>query len=140
MRHVMRSRRAVVLLLFGTVFVIIGCSYIGLQREITASPIAAQSYAAHLKLMPLDAWGWLFIACGAAGIGGGLTGYHTAGFTALMLISSWWGAEFLASWASTGYNRAVLGALTWLLVVGVLAVIVGWRDPPRPLLYDPEGS
>lgn len=139
MTPVARSRRSAILFLFGTVFILVGASYIGLEDQITASPVAAQSYAAHLALMPLDVWAWLFIGCGAVGVAAALARHHTLGFTALMGISSWWGAEFIASWITTGYDRAVLGALLWLLLVGVLGVVVGWRDPPpRAFDYDPR--
>jgi hypothetical protein len=139
----LRSRRSAILLLFGTVFVLVGFSYLGLEDQITASPVAAQSYAAHLELMPLDVWAALFIGCGVVAVVAALARRHTLGFTALMGISSWWGAEFIASWITTGYDRAVLGALLWLLLVGVLGVVVGWRDPAptrSAFEYDPQGG
>lgn len=131
-----RSRRSAVLLIFGVLFVLIGLSYMGLQSQITASPVAAQSYSAHLRLMPLNAWAWIFITCGAVAVAAGVTMRHTAGYVALMAICSWWGLEFIASWLATGYTRAIIGALTWAGLAGALAVIVGWRDP-YPLITGP---
>lgn len=125
-----RSRRSALLLLFGAVFVLLGFQYLGQAAQITATPQARLSYQAHLQLMPLDVWAWVFIGCGAGAIVAGVCRWHTLGFTLLMGISSWWGLEFAASWLSNGYGRAVIGALQWALIVGVLAICVGWRDPP----------
>lgn len=130
LRGATSSRRSAVLLLFGFVFVIVGLTYLGQSSEITRSQASSASYRAHLQLMPLDAWACLFIGAGGLSFVAGLTAHHTLGFTVLMAMCSWWGLEFIASWLSTGYVRAVLGALVWLLLAGILAVIVGWRDPP----------
>lgn len=131
-----RSRRSLVLLVFGTLYVLIGVSYLGQAAEITRSPAAALSYKAHLALMPLDVWAWLFIAAGAAGILGGLTMRHPLGFSALMVMSTWWGAEFIGSWIVTGYGRAVLGALVWIALSAALLIIVGWADPQELRIVD----
>lgn len=136
LRRAVRSRRSLVLLVYGTLFVLIGVSYLGQAAEITRSPAAALSYEAHLALMPLDVWAWLFIAAGAAGLVGGLTMSHPMGFTALMVMSTWWGAEFIGSWIVTGYDRAVLGALVWIALTGALLIIVGWPDPPGAVRID----
>lgn len=136
LRRAVRSRRSLVLLVFGTLFVLIGCTYLGQADEIIRSPAAALSYRAHLALMPLDVWAWLFIATGAAGILGGLTMRHPLGFTALMVVSTWWGAEFIGSWIVTGYARAVLGALVWIALTGALLIIVGWPDPTEVRIVD----
>lgn len=136
LRGATRSRRSLVLLVFGTLFVLIGFSYLGQAAEITRSPAAALSYRAHLALMPLDVWAWLFIGCGTAGIIGGLTMRHPLGFTALMVMSTWWGAEFIGSWIVTGYDRAVLGALVWIALSAALLIIVGWPDPTEIRIVD----
>lgn len=136
LRRATRSRRSLVLLVFGVLFVFIGLSYLGVEDQITSSPIAAQSYRAHLALMPLDAWAWLFIGCGTTGIVGGLTMNHALGYCALMVISTWWGAEFVGSWLVTGYDRAVLGALTWMGLTAALLIVVGWPDPTDVRISD----
>jgi hypothetical protein len=136
MRWAVRSRRSLVLIVFGTLFVLIGISYLGQAAEITASPAAALSYRAHLALMPLDVWAWLFVVAGTAGLVGGLTYRHEIGYTALMVISTWWGAEFIGSWIVTGYARAVLGALVWIALSAALLIIVGWPDPTEVRIGD----
>jgi hypothetical protein len=136
LRRSVRSRRSLVLLVFGVLFVLIGFSYLGQAAEITRSPAAALSYRAHLALMPLDVWAWLFVGCGTAGIVGGLTMRHPLGFTALMVMSTWWGAEFIGSWVVTGYDRAVLGALVWIALSAALLIIVGWPDPTEIRIVD----
>lgn len=136
LRRAVRSRRSLVLLVFGTLFVLIGVSYLGQAEEITRSPAATLSYRAHLALMPLDVWAWVFIGCGAAGLVGGLTMRHPLGYTALMVISTWWGAEFIGSWIVTGYGRAILGALVWIALTAALLIIVGWPDPTEVRITD----
>lgn len=131
LRGAVRSRRSRVLLVFGALFVLIGFSYLGVESQITASPQAALPFRGHLALFPLDVWACMFIAVGAAAIAGGLARYQTLGYTALMTMSTWWGIEYVVSWLMTGYDRAVLGALTWTGLSSVLAVIVGWPDPPQ---------
>lgn len=127
-----RSRRSIVVTMFGTMYALVGGAQLGTADQIKASPIAARSYRAHLELMPLDVWAWLFIGCGLVAVAAGLTMWHTIGFASLMGISAWWGLEFIASWWSTGYDRAVIGALTWLLLAGLLAVVSGWPDSAPP--------
>ena len=131
-----RSRRSLVLLVFGTLYVLIGLSYLGQAAEIMRSPAASRSYTAHLALMPLDAWAWLFIAAGAVGFLGGLTMRHRLGYPALMVMSTWWGLEFIGSWVVTGYARAVLGALVWIALSAALLIIVGWPDPAEVRIVD----
>jgi hypothetical protein len=136
LRRAVRSRRSLVLLVFGVLFVLIGFSYLGQAAEITRSPAAALSYKAHLALMPLDVWSWLFIATGAVGIAGGLTVSHPPGYGALIAISTWWAAEFVLSWALTGYGRAVLGALVWIALSAALLIVAGWPDPHEVRIVD----
>lgn len=124
-----RSRRIRVVLLFGVLFVLIGFGYLGVQDQLAASPAAMRTYRAHLKLMSLDGWAWAFVACGAVALAAGVWCRDTLGFTVLMAVSSWWGFMFIASWLITGYDRAVISALVWLLIVGVLAIVAGWDDP-----------
>ncbi len=125
----LRSRRALVLVMFGGVFVLAGYAQVTLEPDVTRNPIYSRNYAAHLELFDLRTWGWLFIGCGLVALVAALARRHVVGFTALMGIASLWASEFLATWLSTGYDRAVLGALTWGLLVGLLAVVVGWEDP-----------
>lgn len=123
------SKRSLVLIMFGVTFFLIGWSYLGMAGEIERSPAASLAYRGHLNMMPLDWWGKLFMFCGAMAALGGLIHRHVIGFTALMAVSGWWGLEFVASWAINGYTRALIGALTWLLLVGLLLVISSWPDP-----------
>ncbi len=132
----LRSRRALVLLVFGVMFILIGGSYLGVEDEITASPVAAQSYKTHLALMPLDAWAWAFIGTGTAAVVGGLTRRQPLGYSALMVMATAWGLEFVGSWIVTGYDRAVIGALLWLGLAAALLIIVGWPDPNEVRIVD----
>lgn len=136
LRGAFRSRRALVLLTFGVLYVLIGTSYLGLEDQITASSIGAQTYRAQLALMPLDGWAWAFIGTGTAGIAGGLTGRQPLGFGALVLMAAGWGVEFIGSWVVTGYDRAVIGALLWVGLAAALCIIAGWPDPHEVRIVD----
>lgn len=127
-----RRKRASVLLLLGVIFVINGYVLFDTADLVARSPIAAQSYAAHLDVMPMTAWGWVFGVVGAGSAISGLVNRFPAwvGFTGLYLLAGFWAGLFVASWASTGYGRAWLGALQWGAIVGVLAIIADWEDPP----------
>lgn len=143
LRRAVRSRRSLVLLVFGILYTLVGISYLGQAAEITRSPAATLSYRAHLALLPLDMWAWLFVGAGTAGIAAGLSMHHVPGYTALMVISSWWGLEFVGSWIVTGYDRAVLGALVWVALAAALGIISGWPDPAEVRITDlppPRGS
>jgi hypothetical protein len=135
-RRAARSRRSLVLLLFGVLYVLIGASYIGLEDQITSSPFGAQSYHAQLALMPLDGWSLAFIGTGVAGLLGGLTGRQPLGFGALVVMASAWGVEFIASWVTTGYDRAAIAALMWVGLAAALCIIAGWPDPHEVRIVD----
>lgn len=136
LRRAVRSRRSLVLLVFGTLFVLIGISYLDQADQLTSSPAAAQAYTAHLALFDLKVWALLFIGTGAAGIFGGLRMRHEVGYTALMVMATWWGAEFVGSAIVTGTGRPVLGALVWIGLSAALLIIVGWPDPAEIRIVD----
>ena len=82
--------------------------------------------------MPLESWGWVFMVVGLIG---GMSGFATkipawVGFAILQALSTLWALLFIASWADTGYGRAWISGLTWMLVSGLLFIISDWEDPP----------
>lgn len=127
-----RHKRASVLVLFGCVYALTGWVQQDTAPQFKASPMARLSYRAQTDVMPLEAWGWVFVAVGIAGIAFALLGPwpQWAGFGVLQGLSLFWGSLFIASWWETGYSRAGIGALTWLLVSGVLFIVADWEDPP----------
>lgn len=127
-----RRKRASVLLLLGVIFVINGWVMVDTADQLRRSPIAQQSYAAHLDVVGMTTWGWAFAVIGAASAISGLFTRLPAwvGFGGLQLLASLWGLLFIASYAQTHYGRAWLGALQWGAIVGILVIISDWDDPP----------
>lgn len=127
-----RRKRASILLLLGIIFVINGWVIIDTADQLARSPIAQQSYAAHLDVFGMTAWGWIFAVVGSTSAIAGLVPRLPAwvGFAGLQLLATFWGLLFIASYAQTGYGRAWLGALQWGAIVGILVIISDWDDPP----------
>ncbi len=130
--RVARRKRASVLLLLGAIFAVNGYVILDTAEGLKRFPQASLSYEAHTDVLPMEAWGWLFLVVGVASA---LAGWFRrlpawAGFAGLQGLSTIWGLLFVASWAQTDYGRAWFGALQWANVAGVLAIIAGWEDPP----------
>lgn len=133
-----RRKRALILLLIGSVFVIQGWVQYDQASMISKSPLAQLSYAAHLDVMPLKAWGVVFMLVGAlAGVCGFVRRLPAwIGFAMLQLLSLFWGGLFAASYFQNGYGRAWIGLLNYTIIAGVLAIIADWEDPPPRRLRD----
>jgi hypothetical protein len=121
-----------VLLLLGGVFILTGWVQLDTAGVIKNYPAARRSYAAHLDVMPMQSWGWVFIVVGVAAGFGGVAGRVPAwlGFALLQALSLFWGLLFVASYYQTGYGRCWIGLLQWAMVAGLLAIIADWEDPP----------
>lgn len=132
LRRIGRRKRALVLLLLGCIFVVNGWVLYDTADLMEKSPIARQSYAAHLDVLPAKVWACLFVVVGATSAVAGFVGRLPAwiGFAGLQALASFWGLLFIASYFQTNYGRAWLGLLQWAMVAGVLAIIAGWEDPP----------
>lgn len=113
------------LLLFGLVYILTGIAQI-----LTESNAAVRSYKAHTDLLPLTAWGWVFVGTGLLALAATFTRLQRAvGFGALVVMSLAWSLEFFVTWLSTGYGRAIVGGLSWGCLAGVLWLCAGWADP-----------
>lgn len=126
-----RRKRASVLLVVGFIFAVNGWVMTDTADAIRASPIALQSYSAHMDVMPLQAWGAVFIAVGSVSA---VTGFVNrlpawAGFAALQLLATFWGLLFVASYVQTDYTRALVGLTQWAMVTALLVIIADWEDP-----------
>lgn len=138
------GRRSVCLLLLGTAWVIIG---IGIELE-PPSRAPGELILHELLPVPLRAAMWastglVALVCGVRG----RTRDDTVGFVAIMLMPLERTLSFLGSWGIyggttavhrwidtdvevTGYERGWYGALVWLIVVILVQIIAGWRNPP----------
>lgn len=132
LRQLARRKRASVLLVIGFIYAVQGWVMYDTAGTIKASPVAIQSYAAHDDVMPLDAWGWVFIVVGVTASISGFVARLPAwiGFAGLQLLALAWGLLFVASYFQTDYTRALVGLTQWALVAALLAITSGWEDPP----------
>lgn len=127
-----RRKRALVLLLFGFIFAVNGWVQYDQADQVSKSPMARQSYAAHIDVMPLKVWAVVFIVVGATSAVAGFVRQLPAwlGFAGIQALSTFWGLLFAASYFQTHYGRAWIGLLNYATIAGVLAIIADWEDPP----------
>lgn len=122
------SRRSLVLVLVGLLFILTGIGWLTLGYPVAI----AQAYpplAAHMAVMGLYKWAAVFIGTGSFAVWCGAARKWTPGYVALMAVSSWWSLLYFVSFAMNGEWRAVTqGSVAWLLVTGFLATIAGWPD------------
>ncbi|MFB6787703.1 hypothetical protein ACFCWT_13605 [Streptomyces olivaceus] len=89
------------------------------------------------RYVPMDALGWLWVACGLlavlAGLVVGCPRIQSAGYVALGVPAGLWSGAFAAAAAST-YPAAVGSACGWgAFTIGVV-LVSGMDDPPPPHL------
>ena len=132
-RRVARQKRATVLAFLGVIFFISGWVQHDTASVVAKSPIAQQSFHAHLRIAPLEAWSWWFMVMGAgAFVLAFIPKIRWAGFALLQMLSLFWGLLYIASYFETGYGRAWTGFLLWGAISGLLAIMADWDDPPKP--------
>lgn len=131
-RQLARRKRASVLLVVGFIFAVNGWVMADTASTLKASPVAVQAYAAHDDVMPIEAWGWVFVIVGITAAVAGFVARLPAwlGFAGLQLLAMAWGLLFVASYIQTDYTRALIGLTQWALVAALLAITSGWEDPP----------
>lgn len=123
------GRRGTILGAYGTVWAIIGWG------QIAAPQPDQRGLTLLLQLMPLQAWGCLWIAAGLVAIVCAFLpqGVDVPGFVALMLIVLPWMLGYLVSWWPLGvFPRGWLAAVVWFAITVPVGVVVGWRESPRP--------
>ncbi|MFD3717286.1 hypothetical protein [Streptomyces sp. NPDC058674] len=114
----------------------------GIGLIVTARPGVVAATAPLIRIMCVEAWGGVWIACGVAGVACGLLrpGRDIAGFFGVFAPPAWWGLAFVASAATGQYGDAWASAPLYaalVLLVGVVAALTGGRR--RPCLCD-EGA
>lgn len=127
------GRRGAFLLAFGTVWGLIG------YGQITSPPPDQRGLHLLLDRIPLEVWGWLWIAAGLVAIASAWLrqGSDRFGFFALSLIVLPWIVSYLAAWAQGDFPRGwIVSALYGGLAIGIM-VVAGWGEPPRPKREEP---
>lgn len=138
------GRRGVCLLLVGVAWIGIG---VGIEAE---PPIREDGVLIIHELMPQWLRAALWATTGAAAVWTGVRARlgrdDTIGFVAIMIMPLERTLSFFVSWAMygvtallgrwfpdvepIGYDRGWYSACVWLIVVLLLQIISGWRNPP----------
>lgn len=129
-KRVKVSRRDAFLGLFGSVYILLGYSYLNIPAIF--KPILHMQLRLALSLMPIDAYGWLWIGCGTIALLGAVwrrfdaIGYAAATGMPLLWSTVNWAAQIQdgvpRAWVS-GTIYGVLGLAVWL--------VSGMYDPRR---------
>ncbi|NUR26745.1 MAG: hypothetical protein HOV83_13040 [Catenulispora sp.] len=109
-----------------------GLGIIGNPRYGTARGLADVT-----RYVPLDALGWMWVACGVVAAAAGLLvncpRVQAAGYVALATPAGLWAGAFAAS-AATTYPEAVGSACGWGAYTIGLVLVSGMDDPLPPHL------
>lgn len=101
--------------------------------QITAPAPDLRGLRLLLQTMPLDAWGWLWVASGLIAIASAWLpqGKDWVGFLALPIIVLPWMASYLLAWIIGDFPRGWLAAVVWGAIAAPVLVAAGWDEPPR---------
>lgn len=121
------GRRGAFLLFYGGVWAAIG------YGQITSPQPDLRGLRVLLNIMPLDVWGYLWLASGLVAIVAAWLpqGRDLAGFFALPLIVLPWMASYLMSWIVGDFPRGWVAAAVWGAIAAPAFVVAGWPEPPR---------
>ena len=132
------GRRGFVLLTLGFLWVLLGCS-VFLEMDI---PTAAPEGVFHL-MVPADIRGLLWMLTGVIAMCGAFRppGFSDAfGWTALYAMPALRMVSYLSGWldwlvpfGTPGYERGWVPAITWSVIVVLVATCAGWPEPTRVL-------
>lgn len=93
-----------------------------------------QSAAARflVAVMPLPAWGALWLAVGVVCLVGAFVPADRWAFAAAAALKVLWGAMFLIGWAAGVLERGWVAATIWLVFALVVIRIASWPEPAVP--------
>lgn len=122
------GRRGAILLSYGIVWAIIG------YGQITSPAPDLRGLRLLLQMMPLDVWGWIWVASGLIAIISAWLPQEKdwPGFLALPLMVLPWAASYLLAWIIGDFPRGWVAAVVWGAIAAPVLVTAGWREPPRP--------
>jgi hypothetical protein len=130
------GRRGAALLMFAVIFGTYGFAIVSSPNP---TPIGLELLTGRL---PLDVLAVPWIVCSVAAFLTGLPWlkrWQGAGFAALIPMPLIWAFSYMWSWVTylgthgaAGTSRGWAGGLMFCLFPGVLLLIAGWPDPPKP--------
>lgn len=127
------GRRGAFLVCFGMVWGLIG------YGQVTSPPPDQRGLKLLVDRVPLEVWGWLWIAAGVVAILSAFLpqGSDRFGFVALALMVTPWVVSYFVAWGQGHFARGwIVSALYGGLAVGIM-VVAGWGEPPRPKREEP---
>lgn len=115
------GRRGGALISFG-----FGFMFFGMLLQAPRTPESASQFGPAATILPVDAWGVVFIGAGLFAIVAARLpqGRDRAGFLPLVALSIWWCVSGLLGAPSWGW----VGALLWVPIIALLLIIVGWGE------------
>lgn len=119
------GRRGAVLSLKGVMCVLYGYSLL------VQPPVDRRGIRLLLDLMPVQAWGWAWIAAGVLAVGCAWRrqGRDWPGFPAVLLVVVPWSTGSLVSWWLYDNPRGWASAAIWAAFAGVTAIVAAWPEP-----------
>ena len=121
------GRRGAILLCYGTVWALYG------YAQIVSPQPDQRGLTAALELMPLDAWGALWVAIGIVALVSAWLpqGRDWVAFLLLPLMVVPWIVSYLIAWIVGDFPRGWVATLVWAAIAVPVWVVAGWREPPR---------
>ncbi len=83
------------------------------------------------SILPLWAWGTLWLTVGILCIIGAFTRRDRWAFAAAVAIKTLWGGLTLLAWIAGFLERGWLSAVIWLAMAGWVLIISSWPEPPE---------
>lgn len=122
------GRRGAILLSYGTVWSLYG------YAQVTSPAPDQRGLALATQMLPLTAWGWMWVTAGLLAIAAAFMpqGADWFGFVGLALIVLPWVISYLATWLLGDFPRGWVAAAVWTVIAVPVIVVAGWREPPRP--------
>lgn len=127
--HWRLGHRGRILLVLAVVDFAYGFSLIGPSADSLA--LSAMVWRQHYA--PLWVWGVGWIVTGTVLTISAFVLRDAIGYAAGVVWKILWSLTTLASWVFGGVDRGWLGAITWIVVAGMVWDISGWPEPVRPL-------
>jgi hypothetical protein len=131
------GRRGAFLLLISAAWLLLGVAYL------TTGTATRPGLVLPLALMPIEAWGVVWVVCGLAGAISAFLrgpGQDTVGFLAVEAIATVWGLSYLGGWLIGSYSRGWITGAIFLTVSGAVIIAAGWAEPEgySPPVQDPS--